>query len=118
MSIDSGLRKELAKFCSSKRTYRSDFSPTMPTHWSPQHVRHPDTGEAFTDPGAWRFVKDLLEAGHPVEVITLDKPPGKKGYVLKCKGYSSEIIYIKLQILSGFVIGRSFHVSVVREKQQ
>lgn len=88
MTIDDGLRKELAKFCSSKRTYRSDFSPTMPTHWSPQHVKHPVTGDAFTDPGAWNFVKDLLEAGHPVEVIILDKPPGKKGYVLKCEGYS------------------------------
>lgn len=118
MTIDNGLRKELAKFCSSRRTYRSDFSPTMPTHWSPQHVRHPETGDAFTDPGAWSFVKELLEAGHPVEVIPLDKPPGKKGYVLKCDGYSSEKIYIKLQMLSGCVIGRSFHVSVVGERVQ
>lgn len=112
MTIDEGLRKELAKFCRSRRTRKSAFSSTLPTHWAPQQVRHPETGKAFTDEGAWLFVADLLDSGYPVEVIMLNKPPGKKGYVLKSDGVAAEKIYIKLQMGSGCVIGRSFHVSV------
>lgn len=112
MTIDAGLRKELARLCVSRRTRKSSFSPTMPTDWGPHHVRHPETGETFTDDGAWQFIAELLNRGHPVEVITLRKPPGKKGYVLICKGVEPESIYIKLQLVSGYVIGRSFHVSV------
>jgi hypothetical protein len=90
----------------------------MPTHWSPQQVRDPRSGEAFTDEGAWLFVAELLEANHPVEVVILDKPPGKKGYVLICAGHPPEEIYIKLQMASGCVIGRSFHISIRNEKLQ
>ena len=68
----------------------------------------------FTDVGAWEFVTWLLEAGHPIEVITLDKPEGKPGYVLKYQANPSErVIYIKLELGSGKVIGRSFHYSEV-----
>lgn len=118
MAIDEGTRKELARLCGSRRTRRSSFSPTMPTHWSPQQVRHPATGDAFTDEGAWLFTAQLLTVGHPVEVITLKKPPGKKGYVLICGGVAPEKIYIKLQMGSGCVIGRSFHLSVTGESLQ
>ncbi len=68
-------------------------------------------GQVFTEEGAWQFVVMLLESGHPVEEITLAMPPGKKGYVLKYPRIGLPDIYIKLQIVSGAVRGRSFHDS-------
>ncbi len=52
-----------------------------------------------------------LEGGADVQEILLEKPPGKKGYVLKLAGQGTNVIYIKLQLGSGNVIGRSFHLS-------
>lgn len=118
MTVSAATRKELVGLCRRRRTRKSDFSPAMPTHWSPQQVRHPKTGEAFTDDSAWDFVAELLSSGHKIEVIDLEKPPNKKGYVLKCEGYGDENIYIKLQLGSGCVIGRSFHISIQNGKLQ
>ncbi|MDO8838749.1 MAG: hypothetical protein Q7V31_07440 [Parvibaculum sp.] len=87
------------------------FSAARPTHWEPTNVRRPDSGEAFTPDNAWTFVAELLEGGVDVETITLDKPLGRTGYVIICDGWSGEKIYIKLQLVSGKVVGRSFHVS-------
>jgi hypothetical protein len=75
-------------------------------------VLDPRSGNLFTDFSAWEFIVELLTSGHPIEEIVLDIPPGKKAYVLKTDektGYPS--IYIKLQLLSGCVLARSFHVS-------
>lgn len=94
------------------------FSPTMPTHWSPQHVRHPDSGEAFSDDSAWAFIADLIGNGHKIEMIELKKPPGKKGYVLLCDGYAGDKIYMKIMMGSGKVIGRSFHISINKNRVQ
>lgn len=87
------------------------FSPTRPTHWAPTEVRSPSSGEAFTPDGAWAFIAELLEGGCEIEEITLEQPPGRKGYVVLTKGCEGEEIYIKLQLGSGQVIGRSFHIS-------
>ena len=43
--------------------------------------------------------------------MVLDKPPGRTGYVIKTAGWGEEQIYIKLELGSGKVIGRSFHLS-------
>ena len=54
----------------------------------------------------------MLEDGHPVEVMRLDKPPGAKGYVMKIDIEPDRPkLYIKLQLGSGKIIGRSFHYS-------
>lgn len=46
-----------------------------------------------------------------MEVISLNKPPGKKGYVMLYEtGTDSPDIYVKLQIAKD-LIGRSFHYS-------
>lgn len=118
MNVDSGVRKELERLCRKRGTRKSTFSQTIPTHWSPHQVRHPKTGEALSDDGAWEFVADLLRDGHDIEVIVLEQPPGKKGYVLICEGFAGENIYMKLQLTSGLVIGRSFHISVQKERLQ
>ena len=101
----------LIKRASSERTRTTVFSPTRPTHWAPREVTCPETGEAFTPAGAWDFVVQKLQSGEPLEVIEMDKPAGAKGYVMKCAGVASQIIYIKLQLGHDNVIGRSFHLS-------
>jgi len=66
----------------------------------------------FTEAGAWEFVAEAIEAGHAMEELTLDKPPGATAYVLII-AQPSDVppIYVKLQLGSGCVIGRSFHYS-------
>ena len=66
----------------------------------------------FTEDGAWQFVADLLDAGQPLTEVALEKPPGKKGYVMKIPVKGWRPIYIKLQLGSGQVFGRSFHHSI------
>ena len=86
----------------------------MPTQWQPQQVRDPEGGISpyFTDGGAWELIADKLEAGHDVEVVELRKPPGAKGYVMHIRlGPNEPLLYVKLQLGSGKVIGRSFHYS-------
>lgn len=95
----------------SRRSRTSLFSRKRPTHWAPAEVRDPDGGAAFTPDGAWEFIAGLLAGGCAIEEITLDHPPGRRGYVLLAQGWEGEEIYIKLQLGSGQVIGRSFHLS-------
>ncbi len=62
--------------------------------------------------GAWQFIEDKLAEGHPIEEVELRMPPGRKGYVLKINvGNNQPKLYVKLQLGSGQVIGRSFHYS-------
>jgi hypothetical protein len=109
--VSNDIRKQLILLAGSRRTRTSLFSPARPTHWEPANVRRPDTGEAFTPDGAWTFVADLLAQGADIETIVLDKPPGRTGYVVLCDGWVGQKIYIKLELGSGMVVGRSFHVS-------
>jgi hypothetical protein len=101
----------LARLAESRKTRTSVFSATRPTHWNPTNVLHPQTGEAFTPDGAWEFVGELIVGGVEIETIVLDKPAGRTGYVIKTAGRGDEEIYIKLELGSGKVIGRSFHPS-------
>ena len=111
MAVSNDIRSELARLARSKRTRSSQFTHARPTHWEPANVPRPDSGEAFTPEGAWAFVADLLESKAEVETMILKKPPGKTGYVMLVDGWQGEKIYIKLQLVSGLVIGRSFHRS-------
>lgn len=102
------MRAELARLASSPKSQRNPRD--LPCEWVPQTVRDPRSGDYFTRAGAWEFAAERLLAGDPLEVIELDCPPGKKGYVLKSEGCPGRpFIYIKLQIGSGAVYGRSFH---------
>lgn len=66
----------------------------------------------FTATTAWEFIASRLEAGEEVEVINLRKPPGSKGYVMKIDlELGLPKLYVKLQLVSKKVIGRSFHYS-------
>jgi hypothetical protein len=106
------IRRELARLAGSKRTRQTAFTEEFPTDWRPLQVRNPRTATYFTEPGAREFIVELITTGHPIEVVILERPEGKKGYVLITAGcQGSPDIYIKLQLGSGVVRGRSFHPS-------
>ena len=66
----------------------------------------------FTDSGAWDLIAARLEDGHDVEVITLDNPRGKTGYVMKIElAPAAPRLYVKVQLHAGRIFGRSFHYS-------
>jgi len=78
-------------------------------------VENPRSGLPFTPNGAWHFIEEKLEDECPIEEIELKVPPGSKGYVLLVSGGNNKPdIYIKLQLGSDRVIGRSFHYSKYR----
>lgn len=73
----------------------------------PDHGNNP-----FTNHGAWELVASKIENGHQVEIIELEKPKGKTGYVMKIRLESSvPALYVKLELHRGWLLGRSFHLS-------
>ena len=112
MRIADEVRRALVQRCRSRRTRKTRFVDDAPTKWMPWTVRDPSRPHTvFTEDRAWTFVADALEAGTDVDVITLKKPAGKKGYVMVLQGHGLVRIYVKLQLGSDCVIGRSFHES-------
>ena len=87
-------------------------------NWLPGSVRHPDyPGFPFTDRTAWRFIAERLRAGDPLKEVTLTHPPGARAYVLLVKLTSEcRMLYIKVELRRGRVIGRSFHYSSLLER--
>ena len=106
------IRRELARLCRSRKTRTAEFSNSQPTQWQPWKTIHTQTKDIFTEDGAWQFAADLLDAGEPLKEVVLIKPLGKKGYVMEIPVKGWRPIYIKLQLGSGQVFGRSFHHSI------
>lgn len=104
-------RRDLIARCSSQRTRTVSPSLDAPCKWYPATVLNPKTQEPFLPHQAWEFIRGLLELQIPIEVIALEKPPNKKGYVIKAPGHNGQVIYIKLHFGNSSVFGRSFHVS-------
>ncbi|MFT3711055.1 MAG: hypothetical protein QM817_25795 [Archangium sp.] len=104
------MRKLLSDRCQSSRTRTSEFSSEAPCDWRPTQVSDPNSGEPFTDEGAWLWVGELISGGVEIEMIVLEKPKGKTGYVIK-QPVGARVVYVKLQLLSATVFGRSFHYS-------
>lgn len=111
MAVSAEIRMRLIVFARSRRTRQTQFTPEMPSRWQPTQLTDPATRQAFTEDGAWQYIADHLAQDAPIEVITLDKPQGKTGYVLKLPGANGIVIYVKLQICGDHVRGRSFHAS-------
>ncbi len=114
MSIDASTRHQLVVLARRSNARVTEFSRNRPTDWRPGKVRDP-AGTLlpyFTRTSAWELIADMLEGGHDVETIELEKPPGAKGYVMKIDLEPSRPpLYVKLQLGSGKIIGRSFHYS-------
>lgn len=114
MSIDKSIRHHLAVLARRPRARQTEFSVERPTKWQPQQVRNPEGGldVPFTDAGAWELIASKLESGHDVEVIPLRSPPGATAYVMKIRlDSASPVLYVKVQLGSGRILGRSFHYS-------
>ena len=109
---DDPRRNELLRLARSRhRSIKS--TPERPARWRPRQVPDPDHGNnPFTIHGAWELVASKIENGHRVEIIELDKPKGKTGYVMKIRLESSvPPLYVKLELHRGRLLGRSFHLS-------
>ena len=107
----SQIRKQLVALLKQRKRVRA-WLKERPNDWRPTQVTHPLSGMPFTPNGAWQFIEEKLEEGQPLEEITLDIPQGKKAYVMKINlGTNQQMLYVKLQLGSMEVIGRSFHYS-------
>jgi hypothetical protein len=104
----SSIRHQLAVLARRKRARTLGW----PRDWQPTEVTNPEDGQPFTPPGAWEFIADVLEQRSDIqlEVVQLEEPAGASGYVL-CVPLKEAVLYIKLQLGSGRIIGRSFHYS-------
>lgn len=102
---EESIRRELVLLARRKR------SRVMSSRWMPHTVTNPETNEPFTDAAAWELVATCLEAGDEVSTVSLEIPAGRVGYVLEKVLANREQLYIKLQLGSGRIIGRSFHVT-------
>ncbi len=103
-----------------KGRWQVKFSTKAPIVWQPSNVRDPRPeriSEYFTSITCWDYIEQLLADGHEIEVISMNKPPGSKGYVMKVEHESeSRSLYIKLQIGRDLVFRRNFHYSDRRDK--
>ncbi len=107
----SEIRKQLVALIKQRKRV-NPWSREKPSDWRPTQIPHPSSGMPFTFNGAWQFIEEKLEEGHPLEEVPLNSPPDKKGYVMKIDlGTNQRMLYVKLEFGSMEVIGRSFHYS-------
>lgn len=112
--IDEETRHQLVVLARRRGARITEFRRDRPTDWRPGKVRNPDglLDTHFTDASAWELIATRLEHGEEVGVIELQKPKGAKGYVMTIDlGPEVPALYVKLQLGSGKIIGRSFHYS-------
>jgi hypothetical protein len=100
------IRHQLAVLARRKRARVID----RPNRWRPHEVICPETGEPYTDAGAWEFIADLLEQGHELEESPQEQPAGVTAYVMHVS-IAAETLYIKVRLGTGCILGRSFHRS-------
>ena len=112
--VDDATRRQLTVLARRSRSRITEFRRDRPTDWRPGEIRNPGglLATHFTDPSAWEFIASKLESGEHVKVIELEQPEGAKGYVMTVDmGPDVPALYVKLQLGSGKIIGRSFHYS-------
>jgi hypothetical protein len=107
------IRQQLASLARQPSKRVTEFSVEQPTEWQPYAVRNPEWPDLFfSDASAWALIADHLESGVSIQEVDLEKPQGKKGYVLLIQVGPVHVVYVKLQLgAAGKIIGRSFHYS-------
>ena len=70
-------RENMLGLLRAKKTV-SEWSSGRPTDWRPYDVQHPRFGDYFSPNECWKFIEDKLSENHPIEVVSLKKPPEKK----------------------------------------
>lgn len=114
MSISKEIRTQLIQLARRSQTRFARFTRQRPTHWNPGSVRNPKgiSDSTFNNITAWELIVEQLEAGCEVNVVKLKVPAGKTGYVMEIDlGGSEQQLYVKLELGSGKIYGRSFHYS-------
>lgn len=109
--VAEDIRRQLAARARSRRTRSATFSAKLPGEWTPTAITNPESNTPFTDDAAWEAIAAAIEGGCRIDIIILDQPPGKKGYVLELASTTNTPIYVKLQLTAEGVHGRSFHYS-------
>ena len=112
MAIREEIRRQIIELARCPSARSSAFTPERPTKWHPNTVVNPETGHPFTLSGAWEFIATCAEQGHEIEVLSLRKPAGAPAYVMKVwlEGNRPRL-YVKVEVRSGRILGRSFHES-------
>jgi hypothetical protein len=111
VAIPDDIRRRLAAFASSRRTRTRAFTRDRPCDWQANSLTDPRSNCPFTEDGAWEYVAEQIIGGIEIEVIELEHPPGKRGYVMKLPSSNTSIsFYVKLQLGSNCVFRRSFHL--------
>lgn len=118
-TVSDAIRHDLALLARRNGARNTRWTKERPTSWRPRTVKDPSSGDPFTAEGAWQFIADLLDSGHPIEPMILEKPPGKRAYVMKVD-LDPELprLYIKLELGCGVIYGRSFHYSETEASQE
>jgi hypothetical protein len=113
LASEDEIRKEISRLARRKEARIKTFSRQRPTVWKPYEVNNPEAlGMPFTEEGAWQLIAKLAEEGHKIEVISLKQPPGEIGYEMKVElEKGAPRLYIKVQLIRGKILGRSFHIS-------
>ena len=114
MGIDASIRRQLIVLARRPSARTVVWSHASPTDWRPESVHNPSgiLDSHFTKESAWELIATQLENGCEVKTIELHAPRGNKGYVIELQLSASEpTLYIKIQLGSGKIIGRSFHYS-------
>jgi len=108
MTISEKERRQFIILVRRKESSELDY----PAKWHPESVNNPATGMPFTGPSAWELIAVRLENGEPMKTVELRNPPGKKAYVMQFRlEPRGPKLYVKLRLVSGKVLGRSFHYS-------
>lgn len=115
--IDDAVRSQLIVLARRPGAHTDQVRPGRPIDWRPHEVRNPNgrLDTHFTRQTAWELIADRLERGQEVTVIELNQPKGATGYVMSIDmGPDVPSLYVKLELGSGEIIGRSFHYSEYR----
>src|SRR5438128_2525080 len=76
----ASIRSELSRLAKRRQDRITEWSRQMPTEWTPGKVTNPEVDMPFTDAGAWLFVAQLLDAGHPIQQVTLRQSRSEAAY--------------------------------------
>ena len=104
------LTEQLAGLAGDPATRVVGHPPTDPAKWYPTTIIDPRSGKPFTDAGAWDFVAEMLVGDNRVNIQSFDTPPNETAYTMNIPT-TAGIIYIKVRMGKGRIIGRSFHYS-------
>lgn len=105
----NAIKCKLAKLARQKDKRDVGFGPEDPPRWWPMSIIDPRSGKPFTPAGVWDFIAEQLDKNETsIKQVLLKKPCGKLAYEFRVRT-EYEIIYIKVRLAKGKIIGRSFH---------